>query len=319
MISLFAPKIQSALDYRQSIGKAVGTHAFYLRHFDGFCAEHYPEESTLTKEIAWDWVYNPLHKSSKAADYRIKAVRLLGKYLTAMGEDAYVFPDAMSNTKYTLAPYIFADDELQRLFAATDTFPHNSRCPLRHKIIPVVFRLIYTCGLRPNEGRELKRANVNLDTGEILITNTKHQKERLLPMSDDILAMCRDYARWLDAEGPANSEYFFPAQRGNCYCKGQFSIFFRQCWQMANPNIPPDDLPPVRIYDLRHRFASAVLNRWIDEKRNLYAMLPYLRAYMGHAALSATAYYIHLLPENLSKSDGINWTVLESVIPEVDV
>jgi integrase len=73
------------------------------------------------------------------------------------------------------------------------------------------------------------------------------------------------------------------------------------------------------VYDLRHRFASAVLNRWIDEKRDLYAMLPYLRAYMGHSDLSATEYYVHLLPENLVKSDGINWAALESVIPEVGV
>ena len=73
------------------------------------------------------------------------------------------------------------------------------------------------------------------------------------------------------------------------------------------------------MYDLRHRFASAILNRWIDEKRDLYAMLPYLRAYMGHFDLSATAYYIHLLPESLVKSNGIDWAALESVIPEVGV
>ena len=46
-------------------------------------------------------------------------------------------------------------------------------------------------------------------------------------------------------------------------------------------------------------------------------MLVYLRAFMGHNDLSDTAYYIHILPENLSKSPGVNWSVLESVIPEV--
>jgi hypothetical protein len=40
---------------------------------------------------------------------------------------------------------------------------------------------------------------------------------------------------------------------------------------------------------------------------------------MGHADLSATEYYVHLLPENLMKSAGINWEFLEGVIPEVDV
>jgi integrase len=47
-------------------------------------------------------------------------------------------------------------------------------------IAPVLFRLIYTCGLRPNEGRELLRENVNLDSGELYVTNTKKKKTETL-------------------------------------------------------------------------------------------------------------------------------------------
>lgn len=317
MTSLFAPKIQSALDYRQSVGKDIKAYAAYLRKFDSFCAEHHPCDSSLTKDIAWDWAYSPIHKSQNAANYRIKAICFLGKHLAATGEDAYIFPDAMASTKYTPSPHVFTDDELRRFFAAADSFPQSLWNPIQHRIVPVVFRLIYTCGLRPNEGRELKRANVNLNTGEILITNTKFQKERLITMSDDMLALCKDYAQRLDEEATTQSEYFFPTKKGCCYSTNQFGKVFRQCWHQANADVPAADLPSVRVYDLRHRFASAVLNRWIDEKRDLYAMLPYLRAYMGHFNLSATAYYVHLLPENLAKSEGIDWAALEGVIPEV--
>ena len=52
-----------------------------------------------------------------------------------------------------------------------------------------------------------------------------------------------------------------------------------------------DLLPSVRVYDLRHRFATAVLNRWLDEKKDLSSRLPYLQTYMGHKDLEATAYY----------------------------
>jgi site-specific recombinase XerD len=319
MTSLFAPKIQAALYHLQSMGKSVYHHLFYLRKFDSYCAEHHPCESNLTKEIVWDWVYSPLHRKPDAAGIRISTVRFFGKYLNATGEDAYVFPDSMTDTKHRLSPHVFTDDELRCFFAAADAFPTCSLNPLRHRIVPVVFRLIYTCGLRPNEGRELKRANINLHTGEILITNTKHKKERLIAMSDDMLSMCRKYARHLDEEMLASEEYFFPSRNGNCYGNRQFSNLFKQCWQQANHGSPPTELPCVRVYDLRHRFASTVLNRWVDEKRDLYAMLPYLRTYMGHADMSATEYYVHLLPENLVKSAGIDWESLESVIPEVSV
>lgn len=315
MRSLFATKIQDALDFHESLGKSTKPHAAYLRGFDNFCAEQYPKESLLTKEIAWDWVYNPLHKNQSAAYYRIRALNLFGGYLSATGEGAYVFPDAMTSTMYMLSPHIFTDNELRRFFAAADSFPRNPWNPFQHRIVPVVFRLIYTCGLRPNEGRELKSANIDLENGEILITNTKYQKQRIVVMSGDMLELCRSYARRRDKEASTESPYFFPARHGGCYGTQQFGTLFNKCWHRANPDVA--ELPSARTYDLRHRFASAVLNRWIDEKRDLYAMLPYLRAYMGHSDLSATEYYVHLLPENLVKSPGINWSGLESLIPEV--
>ena len=45
-----------------------------------------------------------------------------------------------------------------------------------NEIAPTLFRLLYTCGLRPKEGRESLTENINLETGEILITHTKRNK-----------------------------------------------------------------------------------------------------------------------------------------------
>lgn len=39
---------------------------------------------------------------------------------------------------------------------------------------------------------------------------------------------------------------------------------------------------------------------------------------MGHTELSQTAYYIHLLPENLLHSKGVDWQLVNDAIPEVD-
>jgi integrase len=78
-------------------------------------------------------------------------------------------------------------------------------------------------------------------------------------------------------------------------------------------------LPKVRPYDLRHRFASTILQKWLTEERDFYAMLPYLRAYMGHEKFSHTAYYIHLLPENLLCSSGVDWSAIDSVNLEVTI
>ena len=71
------------------------------------------------------------------------------------------------------------------------------------------------------------------------------------------------------------------------------------------------------VYDLRHRHATTVLMKWMDEGADLGAKLPYLSSYMGHAHFSDTAYYIHLLPENLIRSAAIDWGRFSDLIPEV--
>lgn len=57
--------------------------------------------------------------------------------------------------------------------------------------------------------------------------------------------------------------------------------------------------------------------RWIDNGEPLQAKLPYLRTYMGHESLSETIQYIHILPENLVGTSGIDWGAFDRTIPEV--
>ena len=49
------------------------------------------------------------------------------------------------------------------------------------------------------------------------------------------------------------------------------------------------------------------------------AMLPYLRAYMGHEKFSDTAYYIHILPERLMVSPGVQWDNIDCIGMGVDI
>jgi len=83
--------------------------------------------------------------------------------------------------------------ELTALFSAIDQLPPTKKEPFLNEMAPTLYRLIYTCGLRPNEGRELLAENINFETGEILITHTKRNKERFVVMSDDMLALARRY------------------------------------------------------------------------------------------------------------------------------
>lgn len=314
--SNLAPYMEQMLFHREALGYSPSTHRNHLLNLDRFCKQYFPHETGLSQEMVLKWMQRRPRENYGGLQTRASAIRCFAAYLDAHGVSAYILPDRFVGGNSAFAPHIFTDDELSALFAAVDGIQPTAQTPFIHLILPVLFRLTYTCGLRPNEGRELLVRNVRLDTGEALITETKRRKERIVVMSDDMLSLCRTYdaKRRIFAPG---SEYFFPNPNGGALSSQWVLKQFKKCWGKANPGQAPETLPDVRVYDLRHRFASAVLNRWLDEKRDLYAMLPYLRTYMGHGELSGTAYYIHLLPENLVKSAGIDWASLTELIPEV--
>lgn len=56
----------------------------------------------------------------------------------------------------------------------------------------------------------------------------------------------------------------------------------------------------------------------MKEGKDLTACLPYLSAYMGHAQLSDTAYYIHLVPEFFPQMAQMDMGKFECLIPEVE-
>lgn len=312
--SKLAPLFKEYLHFREAMGFS-DYHAHMLRQFDEYCYEHHPDVETLSKETVRGWVSHEVAKGSTVMHRKMASVRSLAKYL---GNDAYFLPaKCVPKKPPTKPPYIFTDEEMSRLFHEVDHLG-GKRDPFFKQVAPVLFRLFYTCGLRPCEGRLLKRSNINFETGEILIPQTKSNKERIVVMSADMLELCKDYDAQRSIVNSA-SEYFFMRSNGLPVSGDVLDLIFRRCWVQANAELPENQVPRARIYDLRHKFASTVLQKWMQNGEDLYSKLPYLSAYMGHCNFSMTAYYIHILPDRLLASDVIDWKKIDQTGPGVDV
>ena len=113
-ISGFSSQINSFFDFRVALGYSDKTYAESLKLFDRYCAAAYPAESLLTEEIVLGWL------EDRCADVYRKAMsmRAFGKYLYAIGQNAYVLPEKYVTTKQDFSPYIFSDEELSRLFSS---------------------------------------------------------------------------------------------------------------------------------------------------------------------------------------------------------
>jgi integrase len=319
-------KIESYLDNREKRGFCRHPFDRYLAKFNEYVCRNDGSRQGLMEDDVKGWLCEGDKELKKDISIKASAVRGLGKYLRALGEEAYILPHNYAPFKATFTPHILSDDELARFFAAVDGLSDMTGNTKTGKYTdyytamaaPVMFRLLYTCGLRPNEGRHLKRDNIDFETGIVKIVDTKFHKDRRIVMSDDMLALCRKYDQWRAATG-IKSEYFFINQVGQYFGNNWMCFNVQKCWKRANPDVKPVNLSSVRAYDLRHRFATENVHRWLDEKADLNQMLQYLKVYMGHTELKHTAYYMHILPEKLARSPGVDWELLDSLIPEVAV
>lgn len=313
--SQFARHMEEFIRFKKALGYSRSSYAKFLYHFDRFCLSTFPEETSLTKELLMRWARLRPKENANGLKRRMVALREFGKYLNTLGIDAYVIPSEMIGNFKPFFPYLYTDEELAAFFAAADSMPPHKLSPYRQYIVPVIFRLLYCCGLRPNEVRLIQCSDIDLETGRIHIQDTKVHKDRIVAMSPDMLSLCKKYEAIMRTI-QKNRDYFFPHPSGTAYCASWVQNQFWKCWENAGIRHFRGTTSP-RVYDFRHNYATRVLMKWVEEGRDLYTWLPYLSVYMGHSAFSSTAYYIHLLPERLVKTSAIEWARFSDLIPEV--
>ena len=306
-------QIEDMLRYKESLGYSRQTYSCFLNDLARYLSHEGIHSEKLKLSDIMPWCVQRDTEKPEGFRRRMTAARELTKYLYAIGRcDSILSMDSVPSIhRYT--PYLFTDAELQAVFRKSDVQEQVSGNPLYKDIIAVIFRLIYFCGLRPNEGRELYRKDIDTEKCTLLIRKNKSHKERMIPMAEDLALLCKEYLIKRDLLFP-DSDYLFPAATGNVYSAKWLTRQFLKLWNQAFPE--KKDVR-VRVYDLRHRFATAVLMEWIDKGEDLYTVLPYLSAYMGHSDFKDTAYYIHLLPERLLKTTAVNWDRFQTLIPEV--
>lgn len=225
-----------------------------------------------------------------------------------VGIEAFVLPAEWISHRARSLPHIFTDEELTAFFSATDSLTACSASPFREYTIPVVFRLMLGCGLRPQEARQLRRRDIDPDTAIMMIEQTKYNKDRRVPIDAGMATLLARYDELANLHRPGR-EFFFEQHPGQPYPGCWLTASLHRCRAIAG-DLAPGSTP----YTLRHNYATRTLTRWVEEGRDLNVWLPYLSTYMGHETYSATAYYVHLLPERLSAT-GLTGTA--GIIPEV--
>lgn len=312
--SHFAARIENFITQKNALGFGYLESSRLLRDFDRFCLTYFPDADLLTEEICLTWATKKDTEGNNTFRNRMMPVREFARYLNRNGETAYVLPPDIARKDVPYAPYIYTEAEIQAIWNALDTLKPRGGFPVRHFVIPAMVKLMYCCGLRPAEARRLCIGDVDLDKGRLNIMESKQHRSRIVMMADDVVEMLSDCNAVISAVIPERNP-FFPNAEGGFYGKPGLEKTFRQI--LVTAGIAGAGRRSPRLYDLRHTFATHRLYRWMQEGKDLNAMLPYLSAYMGHAQLSDTYYYIHLVPGLLEEMSGLAFSSSEALLPEV--
>jgi integrase/recombinase XerD len=314
--SSFTPYIQSHVELKQAIGYKYETEAEHLKRFDRFLVENYPLATSLTKEIVLNWCGKKSYEAQANQCARASILRQFGKYLDSIGLGAYIIPQGYFPSEKQYVPHIFTHDELSRFFAKVDQCREYCGFPNRHLILPVLFRMLYTCGLRVSEARLLKVEDVDLENGILSIQHSKKDNSRWVPMSVAQAERCRQYAKQVHPV-PAPNDYFFPALGGQPITIGNVYKNFRKfLWQAGISHHGRGHGP--RVHDFRHTYAVHCLKKWVEEQKDLAAYLPVLRTYLGHNSFEETAYYLRLTADVFPEMTLKLETCYPEIIPSLE-
>jgi integrase/recombinase XerD len=311
-----ADAITALVAAKRVTGYKYAAEARVLARFTAFCDSEFPGLDAPSQASVEAWLSAAQRRAVTPATLQTLAapVRELARWLGRRGVPAYVLPKGVLPRPARYVPHIYTDEELAALFAQTDRCHYCSSVPLRHLVMPVLFRTIYACGLRASEARLLRVGDVDITTGVLQLRDAKGGKDRQVPVSEPLRDRLADYHTQL--VGPPDRDWFFPGRAGKPLTLGNVDKNFRRfLWQARISHGGRGHGP--RVHDLRHTFAVNNLRSWFTHGEDVGALLPVLQTYLGHSSIADTAYYLRLTAESYPHISARVQRVIGDVVPPI--
>lgn len=215
--------------YRKSAGYATAIYRSSVPPFIDHCTDRHPDATYITPNMVDEWLaFYPYSINSRAAF--ISLLMEYSRYLNFLGYEDFIPDDDYGVKRTAFHPYLFTDDEIRILFTAIDSYT-GATCGKRYLpevVLPVYTRMLYCCGLRPQEPPAIRAEDLDFDTGDLYIRQSKRHKDRHIIMSDDMLDLCR----WYDAVA-GKREWFFQKWDGTRYETSWYNQIWRRLTDMS--------------------------------------------------------------------------------------
>jgi integrase/recombinase XerD len=302
--SMVSQYLKGFLDERHLAGYRFRMQERWIKQFDWYCFEKGIHEEQLNKNLLEEFCHKNRNESAMTCQKRLCLMRQFAEYMLKNGYVIELPPTPDKVFSYPIHnPYIFTEHELKDIFVQIDNWIWTSQSRgYRKQMDPVLFRMIYGCGLRIMEALRLRVTDVNLEAGYLSICDSKNGRDRIVPMAESLVIRCKAYSKQMHALSSPDNYYFPGAIFGSHSSHSSAYHRFREYLWKAG--IPHTGHGP-RIHDLRHAFCVHRFKKWVLSGSELMNLMPYLSAYLGHVDFRGTEYYLRLTadlyPEIIAK------------------
>jgi integrase/recombinase XerD len=171
---------------RHSGGYRFKVQERVLRQFAAHCRREGYADGSITKEAVDGFLYGRHLRASTVRRNEL-ALRQLAEHARTVGWDTHT-PAARTRVRAShQPPYVFTEEEVRRLFEAIDS-QRMSSYSNKAIIDPVLFRVLYSTGLRISEALKLTLTDVDTRAGTLRIRDSKNGAGRTIPITSRLAA-----------------------------------------------------------------------------------------------------------------------------------
>jgi integrase/recombinase XerD len=294
-VSALRARAGEYLAMRRALGFKLESHGPRLMSFVRFCEDR--DATAVTTDLAVEWATSTASDHEAYQARRLDVVRIFARHLQPLDPATEVPPeDVLDRRQWRIPPYLYSPQEVTALMSAARTLRPAFRAVTWRTLIG----LLAVTGMRQGEACRLRRDDVDLNEGTIVIEDSKFGKSRMVFLHPTTAAALRAYSRARDEAFPeAEAPTFLVNSLGRPLDSRNTPKTFAELVTAAGIKAPPGQRAP-RLHDLRHVFTVATLLDWYRDGGDVQARLPVLSTWLGHIDPKSTYWYLSAVPELLA-------------------
>lgn len=223
--SVMANHLNGFIRLKRALGYKYTTAAYIVGEMDRFFDSIGLDKPVITKAVSDLWLERKPDEAASTYRGRIEVLVQFARYMSDMGLPCHI-PAIPKVKARGFTAHIFSSEEIIRFFKACDAMILES---LKKDsviiMLPALFRLLYATGIRISEALRLKNDDVDMNHKVLRLRDTKNRKERLVPFTESLATVLRQYIYYRDRlPVKIDEEYFFLSLAGKA-CKNDGIIY----------------------------------------------------------------------------------------------